>query len=188
MKRHFTADTHFWHRGVIHHCRPWASSVEHMNETIIQAWNSVVADEDEVYHLGDFSFAGTAKTLAILDQLRGRKHLILGNHDKGLNAAVLERFVWVDKLKTIKIPDPDAPGGIQRIVLCHYPMLTWDMAQHGTWHLHGHSHGNLKPTPGRRLDVGTDTSMIPWGYEGIKARMKDKTFETVDHHSEKEPR
>ena len=50
----------------------------------------------------------------------------------------------------------------QKIILCHYPMREWDSKHHGSWHLCGHSHGNLFATKiqckdsGLCLDVGVD--------------------------------
>lgn len=49
----FTSDTHFCHdRGFLYEPRGF-TNVEDMNEAIVQRWNSVVAPEDTVYHLGD---------------------------------------------------------------------------------------------------------------------------------------
>ncbi len=41
------------------------------------------------------------------------------------------------------------------IVLCHYPLRTWNKMGRGAIDLHGHSHGRLKPLP-RQHDVGVD--------------------------------
>ena len=47
-------------------------------------------------------------------------------------------------LVTLKLPVPglDKP---QLVVLCHYAMRVWDRSHYGSWHLYGHSHGNLPP-------------------------------------------
>lgn len=76
----FTSDTHFWHANVIRYCdRPY-SSVEEMNEALVDNWNSVVRAEDTIYHLGDFSLSRRAAE-TILPRLSGRKILVAGNHD-----------------------------------------------------------------------------------------------------------
>ena len=48
-----TSDTHFCHdREFIFGPRGF-SCVEEMNKAIVERWNSVVSDDDTVYHLGD---------------------------------------------------------------------------------------------------------------------------------------
>ena len=80
--------------------------------------------------------------------------------------------------------DPDTSDGYQRIVLCHFPMLTWNRAHYGAWHLHGHCHGSLDGKfDGKRLDVGVDChDFAPISYPEVKALMAKKDFVVVDHH------
>ena len=44
----FTADTHFGHANVIKHDDRPFKTVEEMDKAIIDNWNSVVGDKDEV--------------------------------------------------------------------------------------------------------------------------------------------
>ncbi len=44
-------------------------------------WNAIVKPEDHVFILGDISCYDTKTTVNILKNLKGQKHLILGNHD-----------------------------------------------------------------------------------------------------------
>ena len=47
--RWFTSDIHFWHRNVIQYSgRPW-TTVEEMNQGIIDNFNALVKPEDEVF-------------------------------------------------------------------------------------------------------------------------------------------
>lgn len=55
MNIFFTSDTHFGHNNIIKLSNRPFSSVEEMNEGLIERWNDVVGAEDIVYHLGDFS-------------------------------------------------------------------------------------------------------------------------------------
>lgn len=75
------ADTHLNHRNIIQYCDRPFSSVEEMNKTIINNWNSVVGKYDIVYVLGDFALCGKDKIIELGNLLNGRKRLILGNHD-----------------------------------------------------------------------------------------------------------
>jgi len=74
-----TADTHFNHAKIIGYCNRPFSSVEEMDEAIIDTWNALVKPEDTVYHLGDVGFGKIG--LQCISRCNGHKHLIRGNHD-----------------------------------------------------------------------------------------------------------
>ena len=78
----FTSDLHLGHRAAINMCGRPFENVEEMNEILIRNFNSCVKKNDTVYILGDFSFASPEETRKILEKLNGKKHLIIGNHDK----------------------------------------------------------------------------------------------------------
>ena len=130
-------------------------TVAGMNETMIRKWNEVVSPGDVVYHLGDFAFPNKGDGMEveeILNKLNGQIFLVLGNHDDK-NREIFgtwKHFVKVAHLHYMKFDSG------QKVMLCHYPMLTWRASCHGSWHLHGHSHGNPLPVAGMRLDVGVD--------------------------------
>lgn len=179
MTVYFTSDTHWGHKGVLRHMqRPW-TDLDAMTEGLIANWNSTIKSmSDDVYHLGDFSFYRPAITEAILKRLNGRIHLIKGNHDYAMPAWLREKFVWVKDLAEIEIEN-------QKVVLCHYPMLTWNKAHYGVWHLHGHCHGSLSDQyGGRRLDVGIDChpEFRPFSWAEVTEKMAAATFVKVDHH------
>lgn len=187
----FTADLHLNHKNIIKYSsRPYAD-VDEMNEAIIANWNAVVTPADLVYLLGDVAFQHPKKAVSLLNRLNGTIHLVRGNHDGNLldTEECRKRFAKVSDLMEIRVPDSDARNGRQLVVLCHFPMLTWNKAHHGAWHLHGHSHGTLKTcdtcSQARRMDVGMDTNGCkPYTYEQIKAVMTSKQFVQTDHHNE----
>lgn len=161
-----------------------------MNETIIKNWNSVVGEKDVVYNIGDVAFEKDRTKLEwLLSRLNGIKHIIWGNHDN-----VLKSIAWKDyfhtgaDIRTIVVPAESNGGVSQRIVLCHYPLLTWDRAHYGSFMIHGHCHGTLKDDPqSRRLDVGADVhNFTPVSMEQINKIMSTKTFIPIDHHGERE--
>ena len=77
-------DTHFDHEKIIEYCDRPFSSAEEMNEIMIANWNSVVDNEDIVYHFGDFSCGkGSRHNIAqIRARLNGHIFLLKGNHDR----------------------------------------------------------------------------------------------------------
>lgn len=72
----FTADTHFGSDRALNLSRRPFRNVKEMDTVIINAWNSVVAPDDVIYHLGDFG------DYNMLQYLNGEKHLILGNYER----------------------------------------------------------------------------------------------------------
>lgn len=179
MNTWFTSDTHFGHRAVIKYSKRPFAHIDEMNEALIDNWNAVVNHGDIVYHLGDVSFHGPSYTQVLLGRLKGRIHLIRGNHDH-LNKATEACFETVDDVREIYV-------GQQKIVLCHYAMLVWNKSHYGVWMLHGHSHGNLRiDNTARRMDVGVDAvpGYRPIEYAEVKEIMDKRRFVSVDHHVE----
>lgn len=81
-KTWFTSDLHLGHERIISLSgRPFAT-VEEMNEKIIERYNAVVGDDDVVWFLGDVAMGRIAETLPMLGQLKGKKYLKTGNHDR----------------------------------------------------------------------------------------------------------
>ena len=160
----FTSDLHFGHENIIRYCkRPYKDS-NHMTEELISNWNKCVKPGDNVYVVGDFSFLEIDKAQVVFDRLQGNKHLVRGNHDK--TAAQIKGWVWIRDLVDLRI-------GEDRVVLCHYPMRTWNRSHHGSLMLHGHTHNTLPAFCNQSLDVGVDC----WGYRPvclteIKTRLK----------------
>lgn len=185
MTTFFTADLHFGHANIIKFCqRPW-KTVEEMDAGLIERWNEVVTEQDEVWILGDVAMTGWRQALSNVSLLAGRKHLIVGNHDAKLIAKPFKSaFDTIEQLKTIRVPDEDAPGKRQHVVLCHYPLAVWDRSHHGTFHLHGHCHASMmRPVYGRRVDVGVDAwDYAPVSYSRIKNLLSHRPVATPDHH------
>jgi calcineurin-like phosphoesterase family protein len=170
----FTADTHFGHTNIIKYCnRPFENTEEH-DRVLIENWNRVVKPRDIIYHLGDFGY-GTANDLKnIAEKLCGQIHFIKGNHDKSstLNA-IGKRFATV---KDVHIISPKLDDVKIKIFLSHYAHRTWSMSNHGSWHLWGHSHGNMAPH-GLSFDVGVDCwDFTPISLEQVAAKMATLTL------------
>lgn len=128
-----------------------------MNETLIANWNAVVGPEDEVYHLGDVAFADTYKAIQVVRRLQGRKHLIVGNHDrKNLkDHKFVELFVWVKDYCEIHYNK-------RLYILFHYPITSWNGMNHGGRHLYGHQHSKNNDGDLLRMDVGVDSSICSY--------------------------
>jgi calcineurin-like phosphoesterase family protein len=78
----FTSDTHFGHANIIRFCGRPFKDTDHMDEQIIERWNSVVGPDDTVFHLGDVALGQIAVSLPKVGRLNGEKILIVGNHER----------------------------------------------------------------------------------------------------------
>ncbi len=151
---YYTADTHFAHSSILRMCKRPFKTIHAMDRALIQRWNERVGPDDTVYHLGDFAFGPVAEGRKYFDLLNGRKHLIIGNHDK----PSIKDWPWESVSETKMLDD----GG-KRIFLCHYPLAEWPSFYRGVHHFYGHVHGN-RSVPGA-VDVGVDL----WGYAPVTA-------------------
>lgn len=149
-KTFFTSDLHFFHNNIIKYCKRPYGSVEHMNTELVKNWNSVVVEEDHVWHLGDFSFGNVEQTESILQQLKGIKHFIIGNHDRKGRA---ENVKW-DKWGYIEGDYRRLKVNGYKFVLCHFPFHSWER---GYINLHGHTHGTYA-SRFMQHDVGADVN------------------------------
>lgn len=88
MNRWIISDTHFGHQNILtfmHDGKPVRefSSVQEMDEIMVQNWNNLVKPNDIVYHLGDvvIGTGDNANYISILNRCNGIKELVKGNHD-----------------------------------------------------------------------------------------------------------
>ena len=140
---YFTSDLHFGHENLITKgSRPQFEHVEMMDSIMIENWNKKVCEEDDVYIVGDFCFRSRHPAEVYLEKLKGKKHLLIGNHD----------FEWLKKMKyperyfkTMK----DITYWSDRehqFTLCHYPWMEWpgSKGEHSKpgYMIHGHIHDN----------------------------------------------
>jgi len=153
----FTADLHFDHKNILK-LQPnrQHETVNDMNNHILSHCNSVVAENDIIFILGDISFS----KVDYLSKLSGNKVIIRGNHDFG--------YPYIDAHDYLDI----AYRG-QRLVLFHYPIVHWNGADRGSWHLHGHTHGSFTNS-GKSMDVGWDTIGSPYSFDDVAAIMETK--------------
>jgi calcineurin-like phosphoesterase family protein len=93
---------------------------------IIAAWNSVVKPNDTVYVLGDVVIHRSG--LSQLNQLNGRKRLILGNHDIFSASEYLNYFV-----------DVHACLVKHKVIFTHIPIAV-ECLERFSLNVHGHTH------------------------------------------------
>lgn len=167
----FTSDLHFNHENIIKFCNRPVNNTDEMHELIIKNWNDKVGATDTVYILGDVSWKGPSHTDYLLNQLNGKKILIIGNHDP---EGIISLFDESYDMLGLNINDEE-DGKRYQAHLCHFPMVSWYGMEKGSINIHGHLHTLTDVVQGKRIDVGLDgNNLTPWSWKEIKELM----FET----------
>lgn len=164
----FTADLHFGHENILKHMpdRPFAAEglIKEHDAWLLSLWKSTADRKDDIYILGDLTSYKDEGARQLLEKLPGRKHLIVGNHDSSVRTYA-SYFASIKTLRTIVIKPTRCPflGKDLRLVLCHYPLITWNLKPQGSIMLHGHCHGKLDEYNAKssdlRFDVGIDGNL-----------------------------
>lgn len=178
MITHFYSDPHFGHANIIKHAaRPFAD-LEDMDAQLCHNYRAAVSETDFVLWLGDCSWRLPALR-DLLQDLPGRKALILGNHDgsarkmAGLGFECVAERMWLDL------------DGVPALA-CHYPPhkvsytgRAFDVRYanlrprlgKGQVCIHGHTHEKQR-TFGkqRRVHVGVDAwDFAPASWHAVAA-------------------
>ena len=128
-----TSDHHFGHTKIIEYCNRPFQDVDHMNQYMIDKWNSVVRPGDKVFHLGDFSLGMNEEEVThLVSKLHGDIILVRGNHD---------RF-GVEKFKRCGFVDVKKKINFKNFILTHKPLPVEDLDA-GKINIHGHVHNSL---------------------------------------------
>lgn len=172
----FSSDQHFFHFNIISYSARPFTTVEEMNQALIDNHNSIVSPNDEIIHLGDFSM-NSIYVKGILDQLNGTHILIPGNHDKchpchkkkaktkaeyisyGFKDVIVEQTIDIEGLGLVKFN--------------HLPYIDpgWDDVRYSQFKptstgekylFHGHVHNSWK-TRGNMINLGVDV----WDYKPV---------------------
>ena len=167
-----TSDWHFNHDKEFIWKERGFNSVQEMNEAIIERHNSKVEDDDDVYVCGDLVMGDLEAGEECLQRLKGKLHIILGNHDTANRIKMYEKYaveiVYATTLKYKK----------KSFYLSHYPTLTGNEDDPKVViNLHGHTHQTTAFTEGYGFmyHVGMDSNMCyPISLDEILENLKDK--------------
>jgi calcineurin-like phosphoesterase family protein len=199
----FFSDPHLGHlRDFVWEARGYTSP-DHHTDSIIDGINAEVKANDILICLGDLCLNSTpAQVDGYLDRIICQNFWCLfGNHNNphektiylpGKNKICSDpRIRWVYPVKHKNMSYighyVEMTVNNQFIVLCHYPLISWNHLTKGSWMLCGHEHGNLpatrpEATDGKILDVGWDLFKKPLSFNELKVIMDKKTMCSVGHH------
>ena len=135
------SDHHFGHFSILSFMnkdggklRPF-ETLEEMHEVMVDRHNSVVRDCDKVYFGGDIAMKLSG--LEVLKRLKGKKRLILGNHDVGDMKEYLPYFEAVYSSRLL-----------DRMLFTHIPVHEGSIGKSKAnifGHTHDHKQGLLGP-------------------------------------------
>jgi calcineurin-like phosphoesterase family protein len=134
----FISDLHLDHANILtfkdkdgNLIRPGFTDVNHMNEHMIEKWNSVVKPGDKIYVLGDFGF--TSNVEKYINRLNGKKRLILGNHD---DVKKNKLHLYFEKIQMWRVFREE------NFVATHVPIHPSSLFK-VKYNVHGHTHQNI---------------------------------------------
>jgi len=164
----FSADIHIDHTNCLHLANRPFSSIQDMENTIVDNFNKKIKPDDVLYLLGDVCLGKKTSWIRFLDKLVCRNVILLiGNHDKW-SCIPKDKILMVAEFVRLRIH-----GRI--LILSHYPYrCSWFRAfwkrlhpavvskkrpkDTGLWLLHGHDHRKtaLCDYHPRQINVGVD--------------------------------
>jgi len=166
------SDTHFRHADILKF-KDYAGkivrqfdNVNQMDECMFDNWNSVVKPNDTVYHLGDVVMGEDKPTWLKenMHKLKGKKHLVLGNHDnpKFLAPYFKSILFWADMTKKHGLLLSHIPLHLSTLQESHrfgdYPVKN----------IHGHIHSNPSPEGPYRCVSVEHINYTPINLEELK--------------------
>ena len=132
---YYISDTHFRDQSIFDKCKRPFKSLQEMEETIVQKWNTKINDDDVVYVLGDLVKDDDASAIQIFNKLKGHKHLIVGNHDHQLLEVIEDSSLF----ETIRFIDLIFDKN-RKVCVCHYPLMDWMEFNRQGVLVYGHIH------------------------------------------------
>lgn len=180
-----TSDWHCHHKNVIEFDERPFVDLDHMHRVLINNYNACLHDYATCYFLGDFAMGSVEQTRDIVNQLKGTKILILGNHDRNAPAMLRAGFDAVLYMASLVV------GG-RLVTMTHCPLRgipredvtsmrgsqpedNWHGEQKhknfsipdwGQYHLHGHCH---KKPEEKTLDRQWDVGVRANGYRPVSS-------------------
>ncbi len=143
------SDPHFGHVNIIKYCSRPFSSVEEMNETLLNNYKKVISDKSLVYFLGDMSFGRQERKEQTpkwwCECLGGNiVTYIKGSHDHKIRPSIVppknvQKVLLEDYIEVTEIDW--AEGESIRFRLQHEPAYRGNITEDDyDWLIHGHTH------------------------------------------------
>lgn len=174
----FIADLHLGHARVLK-CddRPFDTIDQHDRALTANCagWGT---PQRTLWLLGDVAFRkpDLDRFVEVVKPEWGRVILVRGNHDDKVAWRCRGQFSEAHEAHYLRVT-PSV-----KVYLSHYAHRVWRNSHHGSYHLHGHSHGALSPW-GRSMDVGANcVGYSPISLTSIVDQLKSAP--PINHHAQ----
>jgi calcineurin-like phosphoesterase family protein len=164
------SDNHFGHANILNFKdkdeKPLRvfDDVNHMNEYMIERWNSVVRPQDKIYNLGDV-IVKCAEPQRILGRLNGHKRLVLGNHDLPHMKFYAPFFEAIYSTRLL-----------DKMLFSHIPVHPLSLGK-AIANIHGHVHNNVGLDHFGKQYINMSVEVIdytPVAWEDLKQLVKKR--------------
>lgn len=120
------------------------NSIYEMNDAIVTNWNNIIDMDDDIYVLGDLMLNDNDTGLNLLKSLKGKIHIIKGNHDTDTR---IELYKECENVVEV-VPAAFINYKGYHFFLTHFPCLTSNLEKEylrqATLNLFGHTHSKEK--------------------------------------------
>ena len=144
----YISDLHLGDERVFALCRRPFSSLDEMESAFVKRWNEKVACDDDVYILGDLGNGSAEKIAAFFSKVKGKKHLIVGNHDEDAIEGIASTGLFVSIERLAYVDDCH-----RKVCVCHYPLMDWFSGKETIYHVYGHIHNKTKENGQMYADI-----------------------------------
>ena len=141
MKLFLTGNLQFGRPSAIKQFKRPFSSVEEMNETLINNWNSAVSAEDIVYVLGNFAWDPTTAEKT-LNKLNGIIVIVPGEIDEPVIELQEKGILGED----VKVIEPIFTAEADKLTVSYWPLSEWPNKSLGHYSFFGY------PSPKYKTD------------------------------------
>lgn len=177
--------------------RGYNSSIDHDN-AIINNWNNKANKNTVGFLLGDNIFGHNAdeRLKNLFSRLEfDTLYVLPGNHQAGYKQLFesSDGSMQIGDKKIFFVPNYlEIFVNGQAIVLSHYPILSWNGAGKGAYHIFAHVHGNLNRSElgrmylatGLNYEVSVENCSSPITFGELRAEMRKRQKSCPDHHNE----
>lgn len=195
-----TSDTHYDHKNIVRGVSSWEDkeiscrdfkTLEEYNEAIVNNINKIVAQDDILYHLGDWAMGGEESIYNFRKRIVCREIILIrGNHDKHIKVSNFWKGIGASTNFSLVTDTLEVSHGKTKFFMSHYSHQVWPKSHRGVLHLFGHSHDSIKGV-GKSMDVGLDAAKRilgeyrPFSVEEVISILSKKEVSYLDHHKER---